>query len=286
MRLKSHIKTPKNINTSRIIRRAERALLNERVRIINNSINMLSTQKDTCKIQLKEKIGEEIMEESEMFIKTRKETRHFKTMSSQKRKFQTLCQKNSSQKGDRSNTIQSSNTVKLVPGRGGHSNQNINIRSDHSDVQCRAGIQYVAAVEQACTKLEEGKTDEFRVQVKVTNQKIQKPKPNITKEEKIALTKLKKDPSRMVLTADKGMALVIMNTEDYKKKAEDLSEQHTYRPMASDPTMLLKNKLTTFLKSIKAKGGIKEKLYKRLYPQVQDHPNSMGFQRSTRLGCH
>ena len=53
-------------------------------------------------------------------------------------------------------------------------------------------IQYVAAIEQACTKLEEGKAEELRVQVKVAIQKIQKPKPNITREERAALTKLKK----------------------------------------------------------------------------------------------
>ena len=65
-------------------------------------------------------------------------------------------------------------------------------------------VQYVAPIEQACTKLEEGKAEEFRVKVKAAIQKIQKPKPNITREERMALTNLKKDPSGMVLTADKG----------------------------------------------------------------------------------
>ena len=55
------------------------------------------------------------------------------------------------------------------------------------------------------------------------------------------MTELKKDASRMVLTADKGVALVIMNTEDYAKKAEDLLNQQTYRSINSDPTMRLKN---------------------------------------------
>ena len=148
-------------------------------------------------------------------------------------------------------------------------------------------IQYVATVEQACTKLEEGKAEEFRVQVKVTIQKIQKPKPNITKEERIALTKLKKDLSRMVLTADKGAALVIMNTEDYKNKAEYLLKQHTYRPMASGPTMRLKNRLMTLLKSIKVKGGIKEELYKRLYPTGAGSPKFYGLPKIHKVGgCH
>ena len=138
VRLNSQIKTPKGFQ---LIGRTKRTLLNERVRLINNSINMLSMQRDTCKIKLKERIGEEIMEECEMFIKTRKEVTHFKTMNRQKRKFETLCQKISSKKGGHSNTIQSGHTVKLVPGRGGHSNKNSNIISDHSDVQYRAGTQ-------------------------------------------------------------------------------------------------------------------------------------------------
>ena len=67
--------------------------MNERVRTINNSINMLSMQRDTCKSKLKEKMTEELMEECELFIKNRREARHFKTMSRQKRKLEVLCQK-------------------------------------------------------------------------------------------------------------------------------------------------------------------------------------------------
>ena len=93
IRLKSNIKTPKGCQ---IIRRAEKALLNERIRLINNTINMLILQRDTCKNDLKERIGKETMEECDMFIKTRKEARHFKTMNRQKRKNERLCHKNSS----------------------------------------------------------------------------------------------------------------------------------------------------------------------------------------------
>ena len=79
-------------------------------------------------------------------------------------------------------------------------------------------IQYVPAVEHACTRLEEGKAEEFRVQVKVAIQKMQQPKPNLTRGERKAISELKKDPSRMVLAADKGVVLVVLNTEDYKRK--------------------------------------------------------------------
>ena len=88
--------------------------------------------------------------------------------------------------------------------------------------------QYVAVVEQACSKLEEGKAEEFRVQVKEAIQRNKKPRPNLTRGEWKALAELKKDQSRMILTTDKGVALVVLNTEDYIKKAEDLLNQNTY----------------------------------------------------------
>ena len=58
IKLKGHVKAPKGLQ---IIRRAEIFLLNERVTLMNNTINMLSLQKDTCMRKLKEKIGEELI---------------------------------------------------------------------------------------------------------------------------------------------------------------------------------------------------------------------------------
>ena len=224
IKLKSHIKTPKGLQ---IIRRADRSLLNERVRTINNTINMMNMKKDTCINNLKQKIGEDLIKECEIFIKERREARHFKTMVRQKSKLEALCHKSISERGGCSNIIHI--------GRGDHSheNNNNNIQSGTQNIINRTQrrdtekwvinisdkalsddeekllaqgpnfaivpknppiVQYVAAIEQACTKLEEGKADEFRVQVKVAIQKVQKTKPNVTREERIALTNLKKRP--------------------------------------------------------------------------------------------
>ena len=144
--------------------------------------------------------------------------------------------------------------------------------------------QYVAAVENACTKLEEGKAEEFRVQVKSAIQKIKPPRSNLSRGERRAIAELKKDESRMILTADKGVALVVLNTEDYIKKAEDLLSQNTYRALTSDPTMRLKTKMINLLKSIKSKGGISEKLYKRLYPTGAESPKFDGLPKIHKPG--
>ena len=96
--------------------------------------------------------------------------------------------------------------------------------------------------------------------------------------------KLKKDKSRMVLTADEGVALVVLNTEDYLKKAEDLLKQNTYRALTSDPTMRLKTKMINLLKTIKAKGRISEDMYRRLYPTGAGSPKFYGLPKIHKPG--
>ena len=76
----------------------------------------------------------------------------------------------------------------------------------------------------------------------------------------------------MVLTADKGVALVVIDTTVYKKKAEELLQQPTYQPIPTDPTSKYRNKPINMLKSIKAEGGITEAVYKKLYPTGAGSP--------------
>ena len=53
------------------------------------------------------------------------------------------------------------------------------------------------------------------------------PKYNITREEQKALAELQKDKSRIILTADKGVCIVVMDREDYTRKTEELLDQPT-----------------------------------------------------------
>ena len=77
VRLKSNIKTPK---VKYIIKKAELALLNERIRAINNSIAMFKIVIDTCMKQLEGILDKETMEECYMYIEYRKEGRYQKTL--------------------------------------------------------------------------------------------------------------------------------------------------------------------------------------------------------------
>ena len=76
IRFGSNIKSPKGHN---IIKRAEKALLNERIRMVNDTITMFENQIDTCMNRLKGILDRDSMEECMTFIKTRRESRHIKT---------------------------------------------------------------------------------------------------------------------------------------------------------------------------------------------------------------
>ena len=83
----------------------------------------------------------------------------------------------------------------------------------------------------------------------------------------------------MILTADKGVSLVVMDTEEYNKKAEP-----TYKPIPTDPITRYKNKLINLLKSIKAEGGISEAVYNRLYPTGAGSPKFYGLPKIHKEG--
>ena len=126
--------------------------------------------------------------------------------------------------------------------------------------------EYIAAVEQACQNMAQGEAEELRAEVKAVLKNCQPPKTNITKEEQKAMSELKKDTNRVILTADKGTRLVVMDREEYINKAEDLLKEDTYKTIAGDPTNKQKNKLTQLLKNIKTEGGINEESYRKMYP--------------------
>ena len=87
--------------------------------------------------------------------------------------------------------------------------------------------EYVATIKQACTALRQGEAEELRGEVKATIKEIQPPKYNLTREEYKALEELKKDKNRMILTADKGVSIVVIDKEEYIRKAEELLRQPT-----------------------------------------------------------
>ena len=79
-------------------------------------------------------------------------------------------------------------------------------------------VDYITAVESMCPKLKEEDPKELRANINSLLRKAQVPKPNLTRQERLGLAQLKKDKDRVILIADKGVAMVVMDKEDYITK--------------------------------------------------------------------
>ena len=103
-------------------------------------------------------------------------------------------------------------------------------------------LEYIVATEKVCNQLTQGKAEELRGEVKVLLRKDHKAKPNIPKDEYQALREIKKDNTRQVLTADKGVSMVMLDSEDYTAKSETSLHQSNYKVLKTDPRNKYKNK--------------------------------------------
>ena len=78
-----------------------------------------------------------------------------------------------------------------------------------------------------------------------------------------ALKQLRLDRTQVILTADKGVALVVFDKQIIWTKL--LEERETCKTIAIDPTKRCKNRLINLLKKIKKEGAINDTLYKKMY---------------------
>ena len=89
MRLRTNIHTAKGLQ---IIRRAEKQLLNEHIRSINNMLEMFMFKRDACLHQLKGILDQEALEECNNLIKKVIECRHIRVLGRQRSKYEALHQ--------------------------------------------------------------------------------------------------------------------------------------------------------------------------------------------------
>lgn len=89
---------------------------------------------------------------------------------------------------------------------------------------------------------------------------------NLSKAEHDALRKLQNDKTIIIKSADKGGALVVQNTSDYRAEIErQLSNENYYRKLKGDPTRTFKDEIKQFLEVALSNGVISKKNFDFLY---------------------
>ena len=87
-----------------------------------------------------------------------------------------------------------------------------------------------------------------------------------------------------MLTADKGVALVVMDKQDYISKAEALLTTPAYKTIPRDPTNKLKAQLITKLRRIKREDNLDEGTCKVIYPTGCIPSNFYGLPKIHKTG--
>ena len=138
--------------------------------------------------------------------------------------------------------------------------------------------EYIKAIERACQSLDVKSAEELRSDVYRVLRHPHQLKPNLSKGEMTVIKQLRADKDRIILTADKGVALVIMERKDYIEKAQQLlQDPNTYQTIPTDPTTKLKSRLITKLKKIKLDTRMDDTTYRRMYPTGAVIPKFYGL---------
>ena len=178
VRLKTNIKTPKGIQ---IIRKAEKQLLNEGIRSITNTIELLMLKRDTCFNRVKEILLEKddhnTLDDCNNLIQRVKEYRYNSIMMRQKAKFEGLMQQKQggcSNQGEASSPQNSDNNDTEDTKKWVRNLSSIPLSEDQERLLAQGPkffikprqppvSEYVVAVEQACSRLDKGEADGIRV---------------------------------------------------------------------------------------------------------------------------
>ena len=88
----------------------------------------------------------------------------------------------------------------------------------------------------------------------------------------------------MVLTVDKGVAMVVMDKKEYMDTVEGLLAQLAYKTINSDLTYKLKAKLIQKLKRIKRETNMEESMYRTMCPTSCTAPKFYGLPKIHKTG--
>ena len=144
--------------------------------------------------------------------------------------------------------------------------------------------EIVASVEEAIFRQNDETKRTVRAEVSSILRRAKTPTRNIDSNVFKALIALRKDPDRVVLSADKGNCVVVMDKHQYREVLSMLNDKQTYTALKSDPTGRTERDLNQRLLLLKKSSKISEETYKLLRSSDGLAPRLYGLPKSHREG--
>ena len=99
----------------------------------------------------------------------------------------------------------------------------------------------------------------------------------MTRDQNRALKELCKDDSIVILPAEKGKAVVVMDAPKYQRKIDDILSDDRYTMLSKDPTKKLEAKLSKILMNLDKISELPSELRRRLTPAQSYTPQPYGL---------
>ena len=138
-------------------------------------------------------------------------------------------------------------------------------------------LEYINTIESVCSKLGQQDAEEIRADINRALRSSHPPNLTYLKYKDRHCRELKRDRDRLVLTADKGVAIVIIDRQDYANKSNQLLSQPAFKSMPRNPTNKIKSKLINILKGLKCQTGLYNNIYRAMYPMGCGPPTFYGL---------
>ena len=277
--VKLNIKQFSTFQERRIICRTHRSILNSWVRHCNRIIKKLQTHIDKIKANIKNKFNNKDFKDIVEVIHKSKEKVFKITKNCQIKKFNHLQQQPRYRNTPVPDIIRKKWVINLSSKPLSDGEQSILQKGPKFAVSSSKVpiTEYIAVTKRICDELGENTTGKDCTEIyQKTKEVLQHfkdkkgPTCNITKQEKEAIKTLREDSSQVVLTADKGVALVVMDKSQYIEKCMALlNDTKTYKP-CKDTTKKLHRDIQESLRKLNREYGSS-----RLYDWSKIHYNQL-----------
>jgi hypothetical protein len=222
------------VKAEKVLAKAERKLLDIRIRQSAYTINQLKKKETELKVSIYTIVNEQTKNEIQKLLDHAYKTVSDDTRSRQQQKFNNLVEKKrkhettgpSEEDIDTNRWVINNSKRGLSPTESSVLKKGLNFAITPTKLPIN---DIIAQTESAARKLPPTAADSLRSEVVRAVKNAKLPPPNITKDERKALFELKKDKDIIILPADKGRATVILDTADYKAKVTELlADTSTY----------------------------------------------------------
>ena len=214
------------IRTRRGLAIAERAgytFVKEMLRVMDFKKRTLTEDKQWRELGLRRQLGDEVFSRFNELVKRKEERAFMKTRKRQIEKLERLRKEAESKFGDRMKAVPDSErwVVNLSKHELSESEKKVLMKGLNFAPVCKRvpKVDYIASVEPALRKLEDVEAANIaRAKISAMLKSAKCPPSNLTREDEETWRGLEKREEIVIAPADKGSAVVVLDTEDYDRR--------------------------------------------------------------------